>query len=175
MLDALVWIAELDLQPAFSAPLLFGGDVSLASGSTPNGFYFGWRPEILATWTRSRELGFGIGPYANILDSTGTSQVWLGGGLTLNGYFGKLGVAVSGGADCVWLHSVPSAVPVIGGFIGFRMIQEELAFDFPFGVRVDVRPATDVVPLSVAVSAQLDIPGFIFYFIAAAATPGFGH
>jgi hypothetical protein len=174
MLDALVVMAELDLQPVFSAPLLFGVDASLASGTTATGFYFGWRPELLATWTRSRKLGFGIGPYANVIDSTGTSQVWLGGGLSLVGYFGKLGVGISGGADCAWLNSVPSAVPVIGGFVGFRMIQE-LAFDLPFGVRVDVRPATDVVPLSIAVSAQVDIPGAILYFVAAAATPGFGH
>jgi len=75
----------------------------------------------------------------------------------------------------VWLHSVPSAVPVLGAFVGLRLLPDELAFDLPFGVRVDVRPATDVVPLSLAISAQLDIPGVILYFIAAAATPGFGH
>lgn len=122
MLDAVV-IAQLDLAPLFSAPLLFGGDVSVASASTPNGFYFGFRPEILATWSYDRRLGFGIGPYANAIDSTGTSQVWLGGGLTLAGYFGKLNVALSGGVDCVWLNSVPSAVPVLGGFVGFRIFR----------------------------------------------------
>jgi hypothetical protein len=174
MLGALLLVAGLDFQPAFSAPLLFGADASFASPSTATGFYFGWRPELILTFTRSRKLGFGIGPYVEAIDSTGTNQVWMGGGLTFVGYFGKLGVALSGGGDCVWLASMPYAVPTLGAFVGFRNVQE-LAFDIPLGIRVDVRPPSDIVPTSFAVSAQLDIPGVILFFAAAAATHNFGH
>jgi hypothetical protein len=149
-----------------SIPLLFGVDSALTSPSTSTGFFFGWRPEVIFMWTQRHSLGFGIGPYVEGAGSFGTHQIWLGGGASVVGYFGSLGVAISGGLDVDFLHADPSASPVVGLFVGYRT-QELDGIDLPFGVRVDVRPAVGALPTTIIVSAQLDLAlGAVVAFLA---------
>lgn len=144
----------------FSMPLLFGADAAIHPTTTSTGFFWGLRPELIAGWRESHPsgapLGFGVGGYGEIVGSTGTSQVWFGGGATVVGYFGYLGVAASAGIDIDWVHAVPNASPVFGLFVGFRTADIG-RIDFPFGLRVDYRPSLGDVPTTVIVSAQLDL------------------
>jgi len=149
----------LESQRFLSLPLLAGVDVADTSPTSSTGFYWGIRPEYVFAWTRPRAntapLGVGLGPYVEATASTGTSQVWVGGGGTVVGYFGRFGVAASGGVDVDWVRALPSASPVFGLFLGFRTA-ELSGLDLPFGLRVDVRPGLGIVPTTVIVSAQLD-------------------
>lgn len=144
----------------FSLPLLFGADGAFTHSTTSTGFFWGARPEYVLGWTASHPRGgargFGVGPYAELAGSTGTSQVWLGGGGTFVGYFGHLGIAASAGLDADWVRAVPDASAVFGLFAGFRTA-ELGGMDLPFGLRVDFRPAMGDVPTTVIVSAQLDL------------------
>ena len=67
-------------------PSLSGGDVAFEPTQTSSGFVMGTRPDLVFAWTKRDEktttYGFGFGPYAEALGSTGTSQIWLGGGAT---------------------------------------------------------------------------------------------
>jgi hypothetical protein len=150
----------LEEKTVVSLPYLFGADLAFTSPSTTAGFYWGWRPELVFMWTHARSLGIGIGPYAQLGGSFGTSQIWLGGGGTLVGYFGGFSVALSGGLDVDFLHADPFAAPVVGLFVGYRTPRLDLLnlpFDLPFGARVDVHPAFGTVPTTVILSAQLDL------------------
>jgi hypothetical protein len=162
----------------FSMPFLFGVDAALAGTTTSTGFFWGFRPEVVFGWRQKHAdgapLGFGFGPYANIVGSTGTSQVWLGGGGTVVGYFGHLGVAASAGLDADWWHSSPSASPVVGLFVGFRTT-ELGGLDAPLGLRVDYRPPVGVLPSTVIVSTQLDLlVGFAVLAIEGLMRPAHG-
>ncbi len=142
----------------FSLPYLFGVDTAIAGSDVGTGFLLGVRPEYIRAWTREdTSLGFGFGPYVEFQGSTGTSQVWLGGGASLVGYFGSFGVALSGGLDVDWLHAVPEASPVVGMFIGFRTAWSGTGCDFPFGLRIDYHPPLGPLPSVILVSAQLDL------------------
>jgi hypothetical protein len=148
----------LEAHGLFSMPLLLGVDTAITDTTTGTGFFCGVRPEYIRAWATRDGLGFGVGPYIDLAGSTGTSQLWLGGGLTAVGYFGHLGVAASGGIDSDWFHSTPYASPVVGLFVGFRTPVDGGNVDFPFGVRVDLRPSTSaLMPTTVIVSAQIDI------------------
>ncbi|HEY1959834.1 MAG TPA: hypothetical protein VGH28_29695 [Polyangiaceae bacterium] len=150
-------------QARFSAPFILGVDAALTSPSTATGFYGGVRPELVFAWSKEdvrSTAGFGFGPYANFGGSTGTSQIWLGGGATAVLYVGIFGVALSGGIDCDWLRAVPNASPVVGLFAGFRPRRID-DIDFPLGLRVDFRPPLGDVPATFIVSAQVDVIGFV--------------
>ncbi len=170
---------SLAAEGLFSAPFLFGIDAAIAKAGTSTGFVFGLRPEYVRAWTSPAHpsLGFGIGGYIEALGSFGTSQIWLGGGGTLVGYFGHLGVALSGGLDADWFHADASASPNVGLFVGFRTADFAIGgVDIPFGVRVDVRPSVDgVVPPTVIVSAQLDVATLLTVGFLAAMTRGLTH
>jgi hypothetical protein len=143
----------------FSAPMLFGVDAAIAGSQTSTGFFWGFRPELLAGWRQKGievPYGVGVGGYAEIVGSTGTSQIFLGGGATIAGYFGRLGIAASAGLDVDWYHASPNASPVVGLFIGYRTA-EFGTVDIPFGVRVDYRPPLGPLPSTVAVTLQLDL------------------
>ncbi len=143
-----------------SLPFVFGVDTALVNNTTTStGFFWGWRPELIFAWVEGGKdppLGFGVGPYTEIVGSTGTSQVWLGGGATVVGYIGRVGVAASAGIDSDWVRAVPNASAVFGLFVGFRTA-ELGGIDLPFGVRVDYRPSMGDVPTTIIVSAQLDL------------------
>ena len=150
-------------QMRFSAPFILGVDAALTSPSTATGFYGGVRPELIFSWSKDdvrTTAGFGFGPYANFGGSTGTSQIWLGGGATAVLYFGIFGVALSGGIDCDWFHAVPNASPVVGLFAGLRPRGVD-GIDFPLGLRFDFRPPLGDVPATFIVSAQIDAIGFV--------------
>jgi hypothetical protein len=169
----------LEGEGLFSIPFLFGVDAALASPSTSTGFVFGLRPEYIRAWTSSKDpsFGFGVGPYAEFLGSFGTSQIWLGGGATIVGYFGHLGVAASGGLDVDWFHADAHASPSVGLFVGLRTSDTKLdGFDLPFGVRVDVHPSVDApAPTTVIVSAQLDIATLLVGGFLYAVMRGLSH
>jgi len=142
----------------FSLPMLFGVDTALAGNEVGTGFLWGFRPEYVFAWATGEEhpLGFGIGPYAEFSGSTGTSQIWLGGGATVVGYFGMVAVAASGGLEIDWLHAAPNASPVVGVFVGVRNAGSDECCDFPFGLRVDYHPPLGPLPSVIQVSAQVD-------------------
>ncbi len=98
---------EIESHVVVSAPLILGVDASLEPTTTSTGAYLGVRPARFCVGLG--RFAFGFGPYASFAASTGTSQVWLGGGGTIVGYFGSLGVALSGGGECDWLrpHRAP--------------------------------------------------------------------
>lgn len=151
-------------------PLLLGGDVAFEPTETSSGFVIGARPELIFAWTKSDEktttYGFGFGPYIEAMGSTGTSQIWLGGGATAVFYRRWFGVALSGGLDCDWLHANPNASPVISLFAGLR--PTSLAgVDFPVGLRVDFRPPVGDVPATMIFALQLDFAGLAVGFFAA--------
>ena len=169
---------KLESESFFSMPLLFGADAALYPTSTSTGFFWGIRPELIAGWRESHAtgapLGFGLGGYGELVGSTGTSQIFLGGGATVVGYFGPLGVAASAGVDVDWVHATPNASPVFGLFVGFRTA-EIGRLDFPFGLRVDYRPSLGDVPTTVIVSAQLDLLVGLGALMAVGLTRGLMH
>ena len=154
----------------FSLPLLLGEDTAIAGPVTSTGFVYGVRPELVFAWVAQNldraPFAIGVGPYAEAVGSTGTSQVWLGGGASIVGYLRYVGVALSVGLDADWYHAVPNASPVFGLFVGVRTAGFEWPFDFPYGLRVDVRPAFGPLPTTVIISAQLDLTappvGFLY-------------
>jgi hypothetical protein len=158
--------------PKVSLPFLFGVDAALVDPQTSTGFVFGWRPEVIFAWTQpdsagTSRLGIGVGPYAESVGSFGTHQIWFGGGASVVGYFGKLGVALSGGLDVDFLHAEPSASPVFGLFVGLRP-SDLGGVDIPFGIRVDVRPPVFGLPTTIIITAQLDLVlgGVVAFFSA---------
>ena len=150
----------LEGETFFSIPMILGADVALTPSETSSGFFWGIRPELLAAWrqrnTVDAPLGLGVGVYAEAVGSAGTAQIFLGGGATIAGYFGHLGVAASGGVDVDWWHATPYPSPVMGLFVGFRTAELK-GFDMPFGVRVDYRPPIGPLPSTVIIAAQLDV------------------
>ena len=152
---------KLESNGYFSMPFLFGGDVAYTT-PTSSGFFWGWRPELIAAWREhlpagsGAPLAVGVGAYGEIVGSTGTSQIFLGAGATVVGYFGRVGLAASAGLDIDWFHATPYTSPVLGAFVGYRTA-ENGGLDTPFGLRIDVRPALGVLPTTVIISAQLDV------------------
>ena len=109
------------------------------------------RPEVIVVANRQRPP-VGIGAFLELV-GYGDTRV-LGGGLTLANYPLP---ALSFGADAVFVDGEMHPQLVISGFLGFRSNEDLIGpFDFPVGLRVDVRPSTSHVPGSVVTSLSID-------------------
>ena len=148
--------------PMFSLPILLGG--AFRTRSNGSGFVVGTRPEMVVGAIHDRygesRKGIGFGGYLGAVTMSGSvsRQTFLGGGGTLALYTGTYGLAVSGGVDVP--TSRGSALPTIGGFIGFRGDHDQGYIDMPFGLRVDARLGSTDTRV-VVITAQVDIPGMV--------------
>ncbi len=139
-------------QRLWSAPLSLGVDV----GDDDTSFAWGIRPEVVFTPNRSRP-SYGLGLYAEL--TRADDATFLGGGLTGILYGGALAAAVSVGATQRFADGDRHTQLVVSTFLGMRRaaLMELPGLDTPIGIRIDVRPATDDVPGTVAVLASLDL------------------
>ncbi len=126
-----------------------------------NGFSIGLRPEMM--WQTDRNYDrFGFGGYLEgVIGDLGTGhEALLGGGLTLAAYGSTVGAALSVGADARYAAGEAHPQLVVSGFLGIRStLLEDRKFESPFGLRLDVRPATRDVPGSATVSVAIDTIG----------------
>jgi hypothetical protein len=143
-----------DITPLLSIPVAFG-----YSDRDPldNALTLGLRTEILLA-RDVRHPAFGIGPFVELATIGGdTRETFVGGGATVAVYARHLAFAGSLGFDAVRAGGDWHGQPVVSGFLGHRgRIDRDLPLDAPFGVRVDVRPATDALPTTVSASLSLD-------------------
>jgi len=141
----------LDLRPRFSLPLELGYTVEL---DADDGVAVGVRPELIIAPSR-RATCLGVGAYLEAMRvASGDSA--LGGGVTVVRY-GELSTALSVGVAVRSLEDEDATQLVVSGFIGWRTPLYPRAFDLPFGLRFDVRPASGIAPTAISATVTLDV------------------
>jgi hypothetical protein len=143
--------AAADAPSRVAVLLSLPADLGVGHTDGSTGLAIGVRPEVIFTPNVAHPR-YGLGVFGELAHEPNLTPY--GGGVTLVGYLGPLfGVAASVGVDRV--HGDPQLV--YSGFVGIRTRLQDLPFDIPLGLRIDVRPATAQVPGSVMVSASIDV------------------
>ncbi|MFT3699832.1 MAG: hypothetical protein QM831_42200 [Kofleriaceae bacterium] len=148
--------ARDDLNPLTRQAFSLQGTLGGGNG----GFAYGLRPELIFTRDVIHPT-WGVGPY---LELGKNSDFYAGGGITVVHYWRELAASASlgiAGVDHTGFHPQP-----VGSlFFGFRAFWDtDLPLDAPIGIRVDFRPATGPVPMTVTASLSFDLPSVALLF-----------
>jgi hypothetical protein len=127
---SLAALALLETFPMVSLPLTLGGHRTTDDGA----FSWGMRPEVIASRIAEDDQGWGAVGY--VQDGRAGGNALDAAGLTLVGYAGRSGIALSGG----YYEREGDTGPQASLFFGPRgRIDRDVPLDAPFGVRVDAQ------------------------------------
>jgi len=141
---SLAALALLETFPMVSLPLTLGGHRTTDDGA----FSWGMRPEVIASRIAEDGHGWGAGGYVQYERAAGNALY--AAGVTLVGYAGGSGIALSGG----YYEREGDTGPQASLFFGPRgRVHPDVPLDSPFGVRVDAQLGEE---RSLIVGVQLD-------------------